>query len=200
MIVIVDYGMGNLRSVAKAAEFLGKKVKVTDDPDIVQKAKKIIFPGVGHFDRTVKELKKKGLFTVLKEKIKSGIPFLGICLGMQLLFEESEEAPGVTGFNIFAGRVKKFKTRDLTVPHMGWNTVNFKDRNDIFKGIKPGTYFYFVHSYYCQPQSDDIILSTTDYGDRFVSSIRKDNIRAVQFHPEKSQEYGLKLFNNFLEL
>tara|TARA_B100000315_G_C14579131_1_gene589520 strand:+ start:478 stop:1095 length:618 start_codon:yes stop_codon:yes gene_type:complete len=203
MIAIVDYGMGNLKSVANAASLLGHKTITTSSVNALKKAKKIIFPGVGHFARAVRELKKRKLFNLIKGKIKDGVPFLGICLGMQLLFEASSEAPGLSGFGVIKGRVKKFKTNNLIIPHMGWNQIKIKKQDSkspaLLKGIKGDNFFYFVHSYYCAPKNKDVILTTTDYGIEFASSIHKDNIWAVQFHAEKSQKLGLKLFNNFLK-
>ncbi len=220
MIVVVDYGMGNLKSVKNSALSLGRKVKVSGSPTVIKKAKKIVFPGVGHFGRAVGELKKRKLFDLLKKRIEEGIPFLGICLGMHLLLEKSQEAPGVKGLGIIKGEVKKFAGKDLIVPHMGWNQVKIQtidhrlqttdcrqqtlDRKiknkNLFKGIKNNSYFYFAHSYYCKPKEKEVILTTTTYGNEFVSSLHKDNIWAVQFHPEKSQKLGLKVFNNFLEI
>jgi len=211
MIAIVDYGMGNLKSVKNSALFLGKKVKVSDSPTVIKKAKKIVFPGVGHFGRAVGELKKRKLFDLLKKRIEEGVPFLGICLGMQLLLEKSQEAPSVKGLGIIKGEVKKFAGKDLIVPHMGWNqtkiqttdvrhrTSDRKNKN-LFKGVKNNSYFYFAHSYYCKPKEKEVVLTTTTYGNEFVSSLHKDNVWAVQFHPEKSQKLGLKVFNNFLKI
>ena len=205
MIVVVDYGMGNLKSVENAAKVLGKRVKITDSKELIKKAKKIIFPGVGHFGKTVKELKKKKIFDPIKAKILEGTPFLGICIGMQILFEESQEAPGVKGLGIIKGKVKKFNEDKLVVPHMGWNRIEYKDNinkdgRKIFKGIKGLSFFYFVHSYYCEPKNKQDILTVTDYGVKFASSVYRNNIWALQFHAEKSQAKGLKVFNNFLEL
>ncbi|MDD5585115.1 MAG: imidazole glycerol phosphate synthase subunit HisH [Candidatus Omnitrophica bacterium] len=199
MIVIVDYGMGNLRSVEKAAQFLGKTVKVSSSAAVIKKAKKIIFPGVGHFGKAVGELKKRNIFNVLIERIKEGVPFLGICLGMQLLLGASEEARGIKGLGVIAGRVKKFNPKNVIVPHMGWNQVAFKTE-DLFRKIPNNSFFYFAHSYYCVPLDKKVILATTDYDITFTSALRKDNVWGVQFHPEKSQALGLKVFNNFLEL
>ena len=206
MIAIVDYGMGNLKSVENSALFLGKKVKVSSSPAIIRKAKKIIFPGVGHFGRAVKELKKRKLFDLLKKRIAEGVPFLGICLGMQLLLEKSQEAPSLKGLGIIEGEVKKFTGKKLIVPHMGWNQIilNKKSRQSkdrvLFKGIKTGSFFYFAHSYYCKPKKSKVILATTSYGSKFASALHKENVWAVQFHPEKSQKLGLKVFNNFLKI
>lgn len=206
MIAVVDYGMGNLKSVQNAALVLGKRVVVTDSKATLKKAKKIIFPGVGHFGQAIYELKKRSLFAVLKGKIKEGVPFLGICVGMQVLFSQSQEAKGVKGLDVIKGEIKKFKAKNLIIPHMGWNQVRITDcglrnkGNLLFKGLADRSFFYFVHSYYCVPKDSRIVLSTTGYGVEFASSIHKDNIWAVQFHAEKSQKSGLKLFNNFLEL
>lgn len=193
--------MGNLKSVKNSALFLGKKSRISSSPAVIKKAKKIIFPGVGHFGRAVQELKKRKLFALLKERIAEGIPFLGICLGMQLLLDKSQEAPGVKGLGIIKGEARKFSGKDLIIPHMGWNRVSMRGQGGkLFKGVKDGSYFYFAHSYYCQPKSSKVILSITSYGDRFASSLHKDNVWAVQFHPEKSQKIGLKVLGNFLKI
>lgn len=200
MIVIVDYGTGNLKSVANACKLLGKPAVITDSKTVIAKAKKIIFPGVGHFGAAVAELKKRDLPSVIKAKIKEGVPFLGICLGMQILFEESQEARGLKGLGVIKGKVKKFKDKTLPIPHMGWNQIKKQGSKDkLFEGIKDGSFLYFVHSYYCEPADKSIIATTTDYGVEFASSISVDNIWAVQFHAEKSQKLGLKLFDNFLK-
>jgi len=203
MVVIINYGMGNLRSVHKAVLSSGTKAFISEDCKVISKADKIILPGVGHFGKAAKELKKRGAFSLIKKKIEDKTPFLGICLGMQLLFGYSEEAPGVEGFGIIKGKVKKFPPGKLTIPHMGWNTISKNTKNrypSLLKGIKDNSFFYFAHSYYCRPQRKDIVLTTTYYGIEFASSVHKDNIWAVQFHPEKSQELGLKLLSNFLSL
>ncbi len=208
MIVIVDYGMGNIMSVAKAIRWLGRKVEVTDSPKVVKKAEKIILPGVGHFSRAMKELKKRHLLDIFKDKIEEKTPFLGICLGMQLLFKYSEEAKNLHGLGIIEGEVKKFPFSHLTIPHMGWNKVYINyNHSDIkrsapslLKSIPNQSYFYFAHSYYCRVEDKSCILTTTLYGIKFVSSFHRDNIWGVQFHPEKSQRLGLKLLDNFLKL
>lgn len=198
--------MGNLKSVENACCLLGQKVKITDNRKVIASASAIIFPGVGHFAKAVKELQNRQIFKTLKEKIKTGVPFLGICLGMQILFEESEEASGIKGLGIIKGKVKKFKLKNLCVPHMGWNQVKIKNQKlkiknkGILKDIRDGSYFYFVHSYYCAPENKNVILATTNYGVEFVSVLHKDNIWAVQFHAEKSQKVGLKLLYNFFKL
>ncbi|MCM8787935.1 MAG: imidazole glycerol phosphate synthase subunit HisH [Candidatus Omnitrophica bacterium] len=203
MIVIIDYGMGNLRSVEKAIKFLGKNVKVTDNTRFINVAKKIILPGVGHFGKAVLELKKRKIFDILLKKINEGIPFLGICLGMQVLFEKSQEAQNINGLGIIKGEVKKFNLKNLIVPHMGWNKVRVIERAKkpiLFKGIKDNSFFYFAHSYYCHPKEKDVVLAETNYGIKFCSAINKKNIWAVQFHPEKSQNVGLRLLQNFINL
>ncbi|MCM8765797.1 MAG: imidazole glycerol phosphate synthase subunit HisH [Candidatus Omnitrophica bacterium] len=204
MIVIVNYRMGNLRSVAKAFEVMGAEVLVSDKIRDLRQARAIVLPGVGAFGQGMKHLRELGIIPVLKEEINKGKPFLGICLGLQLLFTYSEEHGIHRGLNIIAGKVKSFPKR-LKVPHMGWNQVKiqnskFKIRNLIFAGIPDNSYFYFLHSYYVVPEDKRIILATTDYGVKFASLIQKDNIFGVQFHPEKSQELGLKILKNFLVL
>ncbi|MBP7088718.1 MAG: imidazole glycerol phosphate synthase subunit HisH [Candidatus Omnitrophica bacterium] len=204
MIVIVDYGMGNLRSVENALHFLGIKAKVSDSPEIIKKAKKIIFPGVGHFGKTVEELKTRQIFRILKEKIKKGVPYLGICIGMQILFENSEESSGKEGLGIIKGTVKKLRAKNVAIPHMGWNQIKINKLGNegdlLFRGIKDKSFFYFVHSYYCLPKERKIITSFTDYGVEFASGIHKDNIWALQFHVEKSQSLGLEILDNFIKL
>jgi len=187
---VIDYGMGNLRSVSKAIEKVGGQVKVSSAPQDLEQAEKIVLPGVGAFGDGVLELKKRNLIEPLKIALKQGKPFLGICLGMQLLFDESEESPGVKGLSFFSGRVERFKSRDIKIPHMGWNEVNF--------GSSAG-YFYFVHSYYPAPTDKSIISGTCEYGkEKFAAFIMRDKIWASQFHPEKSQDAGLNLLKRFV--
>ena len=205
MIAIIDYGMGNLRNVEKACELLGKKAKVSDSASIIKKAKKIIFPGVGNFGEAVKELRKRKIFSTLIQAAKSGVPFFGICVGMQLLLQASEEAPGVKGLGLLEGKVKKFNAKKIIVPHMGWNEVRvqgtgIRGQGKLFEGIKDESYFYFAHSYYCDIKDKEAVLAATKYDIDFVSACHKKNIWGVQFHPEKSQKLGLKLFDNFLNL
>jgi imidazole glycerol phosphate synthase glutamine amidotransferase subunit len=212
MIVIVDYGAGNLLSVEKAVLSLGEKPCVTDAKAKIMKAKKIIFPGVAHFGSAVRELTKRKIFSLLKAQIQEGVPFFGICLGMQLLFEESEEAPGIKGLAAIRGKVRRFKG-GLIVPHMGWNQVTittspFRLRSGqavhkvtgLFEGIEDNSYFYFAHSYYCVPKGKGVIAATTKYGAPFVSAVHKGNVWGIQFHPEKSQHKGLKVLENFLKV
>jgi glutamine amidotransferase len=208
MIAIIDYGMGNLRSVQKALERVGGKGRLTSKRKDVASAEKIVLPGVGAFGDAMKELKHLGLVAPIKEAIAEGRTFLGLCLGMQLLFETSEESKGVKGFGIFKGRVRRFRfpKGDLKVPHMGWNNIVVSrqslvvSRPEILRGLPDGAYMYFVHSYYVEPKDKTIILATTDYGKSFVSAIHKDNVYGFQFHPEKSQALGLQLLANFVGL
>ena len=198
MIAIVDYGMGNLRSVTNAFARLGGSIIVTRDKDRIAEASAIVVPGVGAFGKCMENLRGFDLLDVLREQIKSGKPYLGICLGLQMLFESSEEAPGIDGLGLVKGSVKRFKN-DVKVPHMGWNQVEQLKSSQIFKGISQGEYFYFVHSFYPQPD-EDVIASKTEYGSPFVSYIERENIFACQFHPEKSQKVGLRLLQNFVNL
>ena len=200
MIAVIDYKMGNLRSVEKALQVVGGRTKVTSAPRDIARADKIVFPGVGSFGEAMAELKRLRLVRPLKEAIAAGKPFLGLCLGLQLLFEKSEESPGVKGLGVLAGDVRRFRfpTTRLKVPHMGWNTI--KTGAGVLKGIPQSPYMYFVHSYFVKPKEKNVILTTTDYGMRFVSGVCKDNVIGLQFHPEKSQALGLRILKNFVEL
>ena len=201
MIAVIDYGMGNIGSVSKALESLGGDVKVTQAPSDLKKAEKIVLPGVGAFEDSMDALAELKLIGPLKEEIASGKIYLGICLGLELLFEKSEEGGSREGLGILKGDVVRFSGASLKVPHIGWNQVNIKNNKcPLFKGIDNDTFFYFVHSYYVRPESPDISAATTEYGDDFTSMVWKDNIYAVQFHPEKSQDAGLKFLNSFMRL
>ncbi len=197
MIAVIDYEAGNLRSVAKAIESLGGKVEVTGEPKRVLKADKVVLPGVGAFGKAVHALEEKDLKSAIKEYIGSGRPFLGICLGLQLLYEESEENPGVKGFGIIPGKVVRFP-KELKVPHLGWNTVLQKNTHPLWNGIPNGCFFYFAHSYYGVP-SEKVVTGWTEYGISFASAVALENVFGVQFHPEKSQKWGLKLLENFIK-
>lgn len=197
MIAVIDYGLGNLRSVAKALEVVGAKTKVTNNPDVITQAKAIVFPGVGAFHRGMENLNRLGILPAIFDAIKNNKPFLGICLGLQLLFTESEEHGIHKGFDIIKGRVKRF-TGNMKIPHMGWNQVKLQ-RSGLFKDIPDNSYFYFVHSYYVEPEDKDVVIGTTEYGIDFTSAINKGNIWGVQFHPEKSTELGLKILENFVK-
>ena len=214
MIAVVDYGMGNLRSVQKALEVAGREAKITSNPKDLERCEKLVFPGVGSFGAAMRELKKRGLVKPIKDAIESGKIFLGLCLGLQLLFEKSEEAPGVKGLCVLKGRVRKIRGsgigirasgKRLKVPHMGWNSIVHRTsyivhRSKILQGVPSNSYMYFVHSYYVEPKDKDIVIATTDYGIEFASGIHKDNIYGFQFHPEKSQEIGLKILKNFVRM
>lgn len=200
MIVVIDYGAGNLRSITNALDFLKVKYKVTDKPKEIEKADKVIFPGVGAFGDCIKSLKRKKLIEPLQKEIKKK-PYLGICLGFQILFESSEETKRVKGLSIFKGKCRKFKSRNLKIPQIGWNSIKIINKNSLLlKNIKDDSYFYFVHSYYVDSKDKNIILTKTNYGIDFVSSIEKDNIFATQFHPERSSAIGIKILENFVRL
>lgn len=195
-IVIVDYDTGNLRSVQKALEHFHSSVIISKEPEQVTAADGLILPGVGAFKDGMEALDRNGLISPIKNYIASGKPFLGICLGMHLLFSESFEFGHQRGLDIIKGKVVRFTNR-VKVPHMGWNRIWFQKPSPLFKGIDDGMYFYFVHSYYVVPQETDIKLSVTSYDGEFTSAIEKDNLIATQFHPEKSQKLGLKILENF---
>jgi len=200
MIAIVDYGMGNLRSVSKAFQSQGFPVLVTRKPEDISNAAGLVLPGVGAFGDCVKNLTEYGLIDPILKFIDSGKPFLGICLGLQVLFEESEEAPGVKGLGVIKGRVVKFpdfKEEHLKVPHMGWNQVSIKKDVPILKGVPENSWFYFVHSYYPSPEDVSVSAVKTTYGFEFTAAVSKNNIFASQFHPEKSSDLGLKMIRNF---
>jgi len=198
MISLLDYGAGNVRSVINAIESLGEKVSIVATGEDILAAEKLVFPGVGAFGSMMQILNEKNYVEPLKSYLASGRPFLGICLGLQALFEKSEEAPGAKGLGFVSGSVKRFAV-DLSVPHIGWNGLSIKQPSEIFKGLRGDEKFYFVHSYHVAPEDDTLILTTTDYGYEFVSSIQKGNVIATQFHPEKSGSTGLRILKNFLE-
>ncbi len=198
MITLLDYGAGNVRSVVNAIESLGETVKIAANGEDIETAERLVFPGVGAFGRMMQILNEKDFVTPLKYYLISGRPFLGICLGLQALFEGSEEAPGINGLGLISGQVKRFDI-NLSVPHIGWNGVCVMQPSQIFSGLNGDEKFYFVHSYYVVPDKDSCILTTTDYDCRFVSSIQMGNIIATQFHPEKSGKAGLRLLENFLK-
>ena len=206
MIAIIDYGMGNLRSVQKGFEKIGAEAVVTADPRMVREADRIVLPGVGAFRDCMSNLEQAGFVEPILKVIAEGRPFLGICVGMQLLFSDSVEFGLYKGLNVIPGHVLRFPegmregAEELKVPHMGWNQLSFKRRPPAFEGIADGSHVYFVHSYYVKPDNDDVIATTTDYGFEFCSSIWKDNIVATQFHPEKSQDAGLGILKKFAEL
>lgn len=197
-IVIVDYGMGNLRSVQKAFEACGAKPVIASSRTAVERADKIVLPGVGAFTHAMRELGRLRLVEPLKEKIEAGTPYLGLCLGLQLLFSKSEEGQKVNGLGIIPGVVRKFRG-SMKIPHMGWNTLELTKKNcPVFKGVKPQDHFYFVHSYFGVPEDPSWVEARTSYGQTFCSAVWKGNVFATQFHPEKSQKAGLRIIKNFI--
>jgi len=202
MIAIIDYGMGNIHSVQKALQLFGAETVITNKSKDIQSADKAVLPGVGAFDDAMLELKKRGLIPAINGLVKNKKPLLGICLGMQLLFESSEEANESKGLGIFKGKVRKFEEKNkLKVPHIGWNQLKIASKNcPLLKDVADGSYVYFCHSYYPDPQDKLVIAATCDYGKEFAAITWKDNVYGAQFHPEKSQETGLKILKNFVEL
>lgn len=192
-VVIIDYGAGNVKSLGNMLEFLGAQYEITGDKNKILAAEKIIFPGQGHFEQALKKLEEHNMPDVIKEAISKGADFLGICLGLQVLFEKSEEAPGVKGLGIFKGEVKKFQKGKT--PQIGWNNISVTPSNTYLED----DYFYFVNSYYVVPEDKNIISSITNYHIDFCSSVQKDNICAVQFHPEKSSDAGIRFFKKWLK-
>lgn len=205
MIILIDYGVGNLYSVAKAVASVGGDVKISSSADDLKRADKIILPGVGAFGDCMKNLEATGLIPTIEREVAGGKKILGICVGLQILFAGSEESPCADGLKIFGGHVKKIRADGLKIPHMGWNSVSIRNeeceiRNDLFKGIKDNSYFYFVHSYHAAPDDKKIIAATTTYGETVTAAVERDNIFATQFHPEKSGDVGLHVLKNFVEL
>ena len=200
MIAIVDYGAGNLQSVKKALDYLGFQSEITYDKNKINKASHIILPGVGSFGDAMESMRKRGLEETVKNAASGERPFLGICLGLQLLFAESEESEGSEGLDVFGGEIKRIPNIDsLKVPHMGWNSISIKQNNGIFKGIDDGSYFYFVHSYYLSGAESGIVGATTQYGVEIQCAVQRGLVAATQFHPEKSSEAGLQILKNFAE-
>ncbi len=196
---IVDYGAGNLRSVAKALEHCGAQVQMITTPSAFNEFDKIILPGVGAFGQAMSALNALGMKDALMAYIDSGRPFLGICLGMQVLFSGSEESPGIAGLDVFPGEVKRFP-RTLKVPHLGWNQVQIESQSPLFKNLPDQAFFYFAHSYYAAPRESTCIRASTEYGDSYTVAIARENIFGIQFHPEKSQRNGLVLLQNYVDL
>jgi len=198
-IAIIDYGMGNLHSAAKAFEKIGAAVTVTRDPVQVRQADQVVLPGVGAFGDCMKNLHERGLAPVIHEVIAAGKPFLGICVGLQMLFEGSEEDPGVPGLGIFKGMVRKIEAPLLKVPHMGWNSLTKRSSSPLFADLPDQPYVYFVHSFHAVPDDASIITAVTDYGGPVTAAVGQGLVQAVQFHPEKSSTVGLKILANFKE-
>ena len=201
MIAIIDYDAGNIRSVEKAMAKLGQEVWITRDRERIMNADKVILPGVGSFGDAMAHLQEYNLVEVIKDVVKEKIPFLGICLGLQLLYESSEETPGVEGLGILKGKILKIpEQKDLKIPHMGWNSLHLQNDGRLFHGIEQNPYVYFVHSYYLKAGEEETVKATTEYSVNIHASVEKDNVFACQFHPEKSSDLGLQILKNFAEL
>ena len=201
MIAIIDYDAGNLKSVEKALVSLGEEVLVSRDSSEILQADKVILPGVGSFGDAMNNLDKFGLVDTIKKVTGNGTPFLGICLGLQLLFKESDETPGAEGLDILPGKILKIPAKDgFKIPHMGWNSLHLQNNGRLFQGIPEDTYVYFVHSYYLHAEEPEIVKAVTDYSTTIHASVEKGNVFACQFHPEKSSRYGLRILENFAKL
>ena len=201
MIAIIDYDAGNLKSVEKAFAYIKEECVVTRDKDVILSADKVVLPGVGSFGDAMEKLHKYDLVDTIKAVVENETPFLGICLGLQLLFEESDETPGVEGLGILKGKIKRIpKVGELKVPHMGWNSLKLSGDGKLFKGISDGEYVYFVHSYYLEAEDESIVKASTEYGTHIHASVEQGNVFACQYHPEKSSDAGLLMLKNFASL
>ena len=201
MVAIIDYDAGNVKSVEKAVTASGQSAIVTGNPDEILSAEHVILPGVGAFGDAMKKLNQYGLVDTIRRVIEKQTPFLGICLGLQLLFESSEESPGVDGLGILPGKIVRIPEKDdLKIPHIGWNSLNYPNQGRLFQGVPEQSYVYFVHSYYLQADEPEIVKAVTEYGTLIHASVEKDNIFACQFHPEKSSEVGMTILKNFLDV
>lgn len=201
MIAMIDYDAGNIKSVEKALKLLGQDVVITRNPEEILSADKVILPGVGAFGDAMSKLHEYGLVEVIKEVVERKIPFLGICLGLQLMFESSEETPGVEGLGILKGKILRIpENGDLKIPHMGWNSLHFQNQGRLFANLPENSYVYFVHSYYLQAEDESIVKATTDYSTCIHASVEQGNVFACQFHPEKSSDVGLTILKNFCDL
>lgn len=201
MIAIIDYDAGNIKSVEKALQLLNQEVVITRDRDAILKADKVILPGVGSFGDAMGKLRQYGLVEVIEEVVRRGTPFLGICLGLQLLFERSDEAPQIEGLGILKGEILRIPDGDgLKIPHMGWNSLNFHGNGKLFKGLPSEPYVYFVHSYYLKAEEEEIVTATAEYGTCIHASVEKGQVFGCQFHPEKSSDIGIQILQNFVEL
>jgi glutamine amidotransferase len=195
-VAIIDYGVGNLRSVEKAFAANGCAAMVTSDEKVLRQAERLVLPGVGAFGACMNKLIARGFDELVRERVAAGTPLLGVCVGMQMLFEESEEFGSSRGLGFLRGRVRRFPA-DLVVPQVGWNQVRQQHSNPLFGGIKDSAFFYFVHSYYCEPDETEVVAGETDYGVAYPSVVARENLFGVQFHPEKSQQDGLRMLANF---
>ncbi len=201
MIAVIDYDAGNIKSVIKALEYLGEECILTRDRDTILSADKAILPGVGCFKDAMDNIRNYDLESVIKDFIASNKPFLGICLGLQLLFEESEESPGIKGLSVLSGKCLKIPDADgLKVPQIGWNSISFPKDSKLFKGVKEGSFVYFVHSFYLTAKDESDVAAITEYGVKIHCAIEHDNVMACQFHPEKSSDVGLKILKNFADM
>ena len=201
MIVMIDYDAGNIKNVEKALLYLGQEAVITRDPETILRADGVILPGVGAFGDAMEKLHTYGLVKVIRQYVQENKPFLGICLGLQLLFESSEESPGVEGLGILKGKVIRLPAETgLKIPHIGWNDLKFPNTGRLFKGIEEEAFVYFVHSYYLMAAEPDIVTATTEYGAVIHASVEKGNVFACQFHPEKSSDTGLKILKNFVKV
>ena len=201
MVAIIDYDAGNIKSVEKAVSLLGQEALLTRNREEILLADHVILPGVGAFGDAMEKLRGYGLVSVIRETADKGIPFLGICLGLQLMFESSEEAPGVAGLGILPGKIVRIPDKEgLKIPHIGWNSLTFPNQGRLFQGIAEGAYVYFVHSYYLQADDPQIVKASTEYGTLIHASVERDNLFACQFHPEKSSETGLQILRNFISI
>lgn len=200
MIAVIDYDAGNIKSVEKALDFLGQEADVTGEKEKILAADHVILPGVGAFGDAMENLRSRGLDQVIYEVIRRGTPFLGICLGLQLLFERSDEAPGAEGLGVLKGEILRIPESDgLKIPHMGWNSLHLQNNGRLFRGVEENAYVYFVHSYYLKAADESIVKASTEYGTHIHASVEKDNVFACQFHPEKSSDVGLKILKSFIE-
>ena len=201
MIAVIDYDAGNIRSVEKALHYLGQDVKITGDPGEILGAERVILPGVGAFGDAMGQIRSRGLEPVIRQVAEKGTPFLGICLGLQLLFERSDEAPGVEGLGILKGEILRIPDApDLKIPHMGWNSLRLEHDGRLFRGVPENPYVYFVHSYYLKAADEEIVKASAEYGVHIHASVEQGNVFACQFHPEKSSGVGLQILKNFVEL
>lgn len=200
MLAIIDYGVGNLFSVEKALVAVGAEARVTSEAEVIRQADRIVLPGVGAFGDCMQELNRSGLVPVLLERVAAGVPLLGICVGLQILFEDSEESPGVPGLGLIKGHVKRIEAEGLKVPHMGWNSLEpVGEKQKLWQGLKLPGYVYFVHSFHAVPADKSVITAVTQYGTELTAAVRQGNIQATQFHPEKSGDVGLAILRNFVE-
>ena len=195
-VAIIDYGVGNLRSVEKAFVAAGCKAIISSDESVLRAAERLVLPGVGAFAACMKALKEHGFDRLVKERASAGTPLLGVCVGMQILFDESEEFGATRGLGLLRGSVRRF-SGDLVVPHVGWNRIHQRRAHQLFEGIEEGSFCYFVHSFYCEPVDENVVVGETEYGVRYASVVAEGNVCGVQFHPEKSQEVGLRMLRNF---